>query len=84
MCKITKCCCCFEVRTGAFIIAILSVFRGIIFLNWIGYGVLNGNWFIEDVIYESIKSSLNELDQGNLLRGIDNCLGATRSVVQVR
>jgi hypothetical protein len=31
-----------------------------------------------------VKSSLNELDQGNLLRGIDSCLGATRSVVQVR
>ena len=85
MCKITKCCCCFDVRTGAFIIAILSVFRGIIFLNWIGYGVLNGrtaDW--QDVIYKIMKSSLNELDQGNLLRGIDNCLGATRSVVQVR
>ena len=24
-----------------------------------------------------------EYDQGNLLRGIDNCLGAARSVVQV-
>ena len=74
MCKIAKCCCCFEVRTGAYIIAVLSIFRGIIFLIWLGYEFLNGNWFIEDVIYKNMKSSLNELDQGNLLRYIDNCL----------
>ena len=63
MCKITKCCRCFGVRPGAYLIAILSVFRGIIFLIWFGYGILNGNWFLEDVIYKNIKSSLIELDQ---------------------
>ena len=30
---------------------------------WFGYGILNGNWFLEDVIYKNIKSSLIELDQ---------------------
>ena len=63
MCKITKCCRCFGIRPGAYLIAILSVFRGIIFLIWFGYGILNGNWFLEDVIYKNIKSSLIELDQ---------------------
>ena len=63
MCKITKCCRCFGVRPGAYLIAILSVFRGIVFLIWFGYGILNGNWFLEDVIYKNIKSSLIELDQ---------------------
>ena len=90
---ITKYCCCFEVRTGAYVIAILSVFRGIVFLSWLCYGFLY--WFIGMnvirkalkknkmfLIYKAMKSSLNEqLDLGNLLRNIENC--SSMAVVQV-
>ena len=65
---------------GAYIIAILSVFRGIIFLSWIGYGILNGFLYGIDPVY-FVKSMLSELDKGNLLRNIDNRSGV--AVVQV-
>ena len=33
--KITKCCCCSSTRTGAYIIAIFGVIRGIVYLSYL-------------------------------------------------
>ena len=33
--KITKCCCCFSTRTGAYIIAIFGVIRGALYLSYL-------------------------------------------------
>ena len=49
--KITKCCCCFDVRTGAYITIIFGALRGIFYLSCFLY-ILDIKKKIEEILLE--------------------------------
>jgi len=71
--KITKCCCCLSTRTGAYIIAICGIIRGILYLSYLILLMNAHDWRHEDVqnrfeaILIDLSSDLYKLQHNYLI-----------------